>query len=288
MADVTNTVDLVSTAWLADHLAAPDVRVIDAGWRFPGQGHGRDDYLAGHIPGAVHFDIDDVKDDSQSLPHMLPEAAKFASRVRRLGISNGNRVVIYDRSGGASAAARVWWMFRLFGHDDVSLLDGGLDKWQAEQRPIEDLPPVSRDRHFIPRVRQTLVRSKAQMLANLASQREQVLDARSPGRFQGVEAEPWPHRKRGHIPGSLNLPWTELLDPVAKTFLPTEQLRQRFAAAGLQDDRPVVTSCGSGVTACLLAFALHRIGRDDVAVYDGSWAEWGLAEDTPVAPKAPE
>jgi len=174
-------------------------------------------------------------------------------------------------------------MFRVFGHDDISLLDGGLSKWLSEQRPIEDLPPMARDRHFVPRMNQTLVRSKAQMLANLGNGRETVIDARSAGRFHGTEAEPWPHRKVGHIPGSLNLPWGDLLDPESKTFLPLDQLDARFAKAGLSDAKPVVTSCGSGVTACMLAFGLYLLGRDNVAVYDGSWAEWGMADDTPVA-----
>ena len=273
---------LVSTAWLAAHLAAPDIRVVEATWHFPATGKkGRDDYDAAHIPGAVFFDIDDIKDESSALPHMAPDAAKFASKVRKLGIGNGNKVVIYDRAAGSSAAARVWWSFRLFGHQDVALLDGGWSKWAAEHRPIEDLPPMPRDRHFVPRVNQTLLRCKQQILANIESRRELVLDARSAGRFKGVDPEPWPHKKVGHIPGSRNLPWTELIDPETKTFLPVEILRERFAAAGL-DHRPVVASCGSGVTACMLAFGLYLTGRDDVAIYDGSWAEWGLADDTPV------
>jgi thiosulfate/3-mercaptopyruvate sulfurtransferase len=272
---------LVSTGWLADHLTAPDIRIIDATWYFPSTGRsGRDEYDAGHIPGAVYFDIDEIKDDSSLLPHMAPSPEKFASRVRRLGIGNGNKVVVYDRAGGSSAAARVWWMFRLFGHEDVALLDGGLIKWQAELRATEDLPPVSRTRHFIPRVNRTLIRDKAQMLANLQNGRELVLDARSPGRFRGEEAEPWPHHQVGHIPASHNLPWAELLDPTQKTFLPAAVLKQKLADAGV-DRRPLVTSCGSGVTAAILAFALYLTGRDDVAIYDGSWAEWGLADDTP-------
>jgi len=257
---------LVGTAWLAAHLAAPDIRVVEATWHFPATGKkGRDDYDAAHIPGAVFFDIDDIKDESSALPHMAPDAAKFASKVRKLGIGNGNKVVIYDRAAGSSAAARVWWSFRLFGHQDVALLDGGWSKWAAEHRPIEDLPPMPRDRHFVPRVNQTLVRCKQQILANIESRRELVLDARSAGRFKGVDPEPWPHKKVGHIPGSRNLPWTELIDPETKTFLPVEILRERFAAAGL-DHRPVVASCGSGVTACMLAFGLYLTGRDDVAI----------------------
>ena len=273
---------LVSTQWLADHLDAPDVRVVEATWFMPSTGKkGRDEYDAGHIPGAVFFDLDDIADDESPLPHMLPSAAKFASKVRKLGLGNGNRIVVYDRTGGSSAAARVWWMFRVFGHGEVSLLDGGMTKWVAEHRGIEDQPPMTRERHFLPRMDQTLVRGKEHMLGNIGSKREQVIDARSAGRFRGEEPEPWPHRKVGHIPGSLNLPWPELVDPETKTFLPVETIRAKFEKAGITRDKPVVASCGSGVTAAMLTFGLYLTGRDDVAIYDGSWAEWGLAEDTP-------
>ena len=173
-------------------------------------------------------------------------------------------------------------MFRVFGHTEVSILDGGIGKWKAEGRAIEDLPPMPRERHFMARVNQLLVRDKAQILANLDSRREQVIDARSPARFAGKDKEPWPHKKVGHIPGSFNLAWNELLDPVSKTFLPAEVLEKKFSQTGLNLSKPIVASCGSGVTACVLAFGLYLLGHDDVAVYDGSWAEWGLADDTPV------
>ena len=274
---------LVSTQWLAEHLTAPDVRVVDASWHHPSADRdARAEYAQSHIPGAVYFDIDDVANKTSLLPHMLPEAAKFASRVRKLGIGNGNRVVVYDSAGGGGAAARVWWMLRVFGHHDVSILDGGFTKWLAEDRPVEDLPPMPRERHFVPRVNQFLFREKAQVLANIGSSKEQVIDARSPGRFAGKDAEPWPHKKSGHIPNSLNLPWSELLDPTDKTFLPADVLRERFAKAGLDIGKPTIATCGSGVTACMLALALYLLGNDQVAVYDGSWAEWGLADDTPV------
>jgi thiosulfate/3-mercaptopyruvate sulfurtransferase len=273
---------LVSTQWLADHLDAPDVRIVEATWFFPATGKkGRDEYDAGHIPGAVFFDLDDIADQDSPLPHMLPSAAEFAAKVKKLGLGNGNRIVVYDRASGSSAAARVWWTFRVFGHDEISLLDGGMAKWQAERRPVEDQPPVTRERDFVPEVHPGLVRGKAQMLANLDGKADQVIDARSAGRFRGDEKEPWPHKKVGHIPGSLNLPWPELIDPDTKIFLPAETIRAKFEKAGLSADKPVVASCGSGVTACMLAFGLYLTGRDDVAVYDGSWAEWGLAEDTP-------
>lgn len=281
MTNLSPSEALVSTEWLADHLDAPDVRVVDATWFFPSTGKkGHEAYDAGHIPGAVFFDIDDVADSDNPLPHMMPSAAKFASKVKKLGLGNGNRIVVYDRASGGSAAARVWMMFRQFGHGEISLLDGGMTKWLAEHRPVEDQPPVTRERHFLPHP-QDLVRSKGDMLANIASGRETVIDARSAGRFKGQEAEPWPHRKVGHIPGSLNLPWTEMLDPDSKTFLPPEQLRAKFAAAGISGNKPIVASCGSGVSACMLAFGLFLTGRSDVAIYDGSWAEWGLADDTP-------
>jgi thiosulfate/3-mercaptopyruvate sulfurtransferase len=274
---------IVSTDWLADHLSAPDVRVVDASYHMPASGlDARAEYEHEHIPGTVFFDINDIADSANPLPHMLPEAAKFASKVRKLGLGNGNRVIVYDHASGSAAAARVWWMFRLFGHDDVSVLDGGMAKWLSEGRPVEDLPPMPRERHFMPRVNQLLVRSKDQVKANIDSGRDQVIDARSPGRFAGRDAEPWPHTKVGHIPGSLNLPWPELLDPDSKTFLPAEALAQRYAKAGIDITKPTVASCGSGVTACMLALGLALLGNDETAVYDGSWAEWGLAEDTPV------
>jgi thiosulfate/3-mercaptopyruvate sulfurtransferase len=273
---------IVSSQWLADHLAAPDVRVVDATYFAAGGGKdGYGEYVRQHIPGAVYFDIDEIADATSSLPHMLPEAAKFASKVRKLGLDNGNRIVIYDRANGGSAAARVWWMFRVFGHTDVSVLDGGMAKWLREARPVDDLPPMPRERHFMPRVNQLLVRDKEQMKSNLDSRREQVVDARSGGRFAGTEAEVWPCKKVGHIPGSANLPWGELLDSQSGTFLPAEVLAGRFAKAGIDLAKPVVATCGSGVTACVLALGLYLLGNREAAVYDGSWAEWGLAEDTP-------
>lgn len=273
---------LVSTEWLAERLTAPDLRIVDGTYYLPVQGRdARAEYNGCHIPGAVFFPLDEIADTANPLPHMLPSPEKFSSRVRKLGLGDGNRIVIYDQHGLMSAA-RVWWTFRVFGHRDVAVLDGGLPKWLREGRPIEDLPPMPRERHLTARRNNLMVRDKEQIRANIAARREQVIDARSAGRFKGEEAEPWPGRRSGHIPGSLNLPYTDLLDPKDKTLLPADAIKAKFEAAGLDLSRPAVASCGSGVTAAVLAFALHLIGHEDVAVYDGSWAEWGLPGDTPV------
>jgi thiosulfate/3-mercaptopyruvate sulfurtransferase len=275
---------LVSTEWLAQHLEAPDLRVVDASWYLPAQGkNGRAEYEAGHIPGAVFFDIDEIADTESDLPHMLPSPEKFAARVRKLGLGDGSRIVVYDQLGLMSAA-RVWWMFRVFGHKDIALLDGGLPKWIAEGRPTEDRLPQPRERHFTARYNNLMVRDLAQMKRNLDSKREQVVDARSAGRFDGSEKEPRQGLRSGHIPGSRNIPFTELLDPKTKTLLPAPTIADRFRKAGVDLSKPVVTSCGSGVTAAVLAFGLHLIGHPDVALYDGSWSEWGRPGDTPVEP----
>jgi thiosulfate/3-mercaptopyruvate sulfurtransferase len=273
---------LVSTDWLATHLDAPDLRVVDGSFTLPGvTPTAQELYRQRHIPRALFFDIDDIADEKSPLPHMLPSPEKFAQRLRRLGLGDGHKIVVYD-SAGLTSAARPWWMLRVFGHSDVAILDGGLPKWQAEGRPVTDEPPVPRERHFTARLNSLLVRDKAQLLENLASKREQVLDARARGRFAGTAKEPRDGLRSGHIPGSLNLPYDELIDPQTRTLLPAEELARRFAAAGLERAKPVVTSCGSGVTACALAFGLHLLGWPDAAVYDGSWSEWGMPGDTPV------
>ncbi|MGE5475103.1 MAG: 3-mercaptopyruvate sulfurtransferase [Bacteroidales bacterium] len=265
---------LVSTEWLAAHLSAPDVRVVDASWHMPAAGrNAREEYESCHIPGAVYFDVDEIADTSVPLPHMLPPPEKFASRVRKLGLGNGHKVVVYDTAG--LGAARVWWMFRVFGHRDVAVLDGGLTKWKQEQRPLEDLPPMPRDRHFLPHFNATLVRSFEQVRANVDSKREQVIDARSAGRFAATAPEPRPTRLVGHMPGAVNVPFTDLINEANKTMKSAAELKARFDAAGVDFSRPLVASCGSGMTACTLALALYLIGYPDTAVYDGSWTEWG-------------
>lgn len=275
---------IVTTDWLEAHLKAPDVRVVDASY-YPkiANRNPREEYDAEHIPGAVFFDIDDVADQANPLPHMLPAPEKFASKVRKLGLGNGHKIVVYDTTGFASAACRVWWMFRYFGHRDVAILDGGFPKWLREQRAVEDMPPMPRDRHFIPHVNHTLLRDFDQVKANIELGREQTIDARAAGRFNGTDPELWPVKKGGHIPGSVNLPFADLIDERERTLKPLDQIKARIDAAGIDMHKPVITTCGSGVTACVVAFALHLLGHQDVSVYDGSWAEWGNRDDAPVA-----
>ncbi|WP_343714112.1 3-mercaptopyruvate sulfurtransferase [Inquilinus sp.] len=274
---------IVSTSWLADHLDNPDVRIVDATYHLPGTN--RDaaaEFAEAHIPGAVFFDVDDIAAPESKapggLPHMLPPPELFAERMADLGIGNDSFVVCYDVHGLMSAA-RAWWMLRAFGHDGVAVLDGGLPAWKAEGRPLESGMPTPVPARFTAHFRPALLRSKAEILAGRVGT---VIDARARERFEGTAPEPRPGLRGGHIPGALNLPFGELLDPATKRLLPPEAIAARFAAAGLPERGPVTASCGSGITACVLALGLHRIGREDAAVYDGSWAEWGMPGDTPV------
>ena len=272
---------LVSTAWLADHLGAPDVRVVDASWYFP---HEEKDPLEqfklAHIPGAVFFDIDEIADEKSDLPHMLPSPVKFASRVRKLGLGDGARIVVYDQLGLRSAA-RVWWSFRAMGHEDIVVLDGGLPKWIAEGRPVDDGPALPRDRHFTARYSNDLVRDLSQVKRALASGKEQLVDARSAARFSGEAPEPRDGVRGGHMPGAFNVPSSAILAPDG-TVKTTTQLTELFKEAGVDLNRPIITTCGSGITAAILSLALARIGKDRTPVYDGSWTEWGAREDTEV------
>src|SRR5690606_3314052 len=279
--EIIMTDPLVTTEWLAAHLSDPGVRVVDGSWHMAAaERDARAEFEAAHIPGAVFFDIDEVADRTTDLPHMLPSPAEFAAAVGALGIGNEHRVVVYD-THGVMSAARVWWTFRAFGHDTVAVLDGGVKKWLAEGRPVERGSAAPEPRTFTARPRPELVRDLRAMLDNVQTGREPVLDARSAGRFAGIEPEPREGLRGGHIPGSLNVPVGTLSRPDG-TFRPVEELRAAFSGAGLEPDRPVVTSCGSGVTASVLALGLHRIGRADAAVYDGSWSEWGARDDTPI------
>ncbi len=272
---------LVSTDWLARHLDDPDLRILDASWHMPDAGRdARAEYEAGHIPGARFFDIDEIADQRSDLPHMAPPTEKFVSRMRAMGVGDGHQVVVYD-STGIFSAPRVWWLFKLMGKADVAVLDGGLPKWRAEGRPLEDMGPVIRDRHMTVSLRNDLVRDVTQVAKASKLGVPQILDARAPERFRGDTPEPRTGLRAGHIPGSRNLPFGDLLTP-AGTMKAPDALRENFRAAGIDPDRPVITTCGSGVTAAVLALALARIGRDDWSLYDGSWTEWGAYEDLPV------
>jgi thiosulfate/3-mercaptopyruvate sulfurtransferase len=274
---------LVTTDWLGKHLADADLRVLDGSWHMPQlKRDARAEFAQAHIPGAVFFDIDAIADHSTDLPHMLPDAAAFAAAVGALGIGSGDRVIVYDVRGVVSAA-RVWWTFRAFGHDAVAVLDGVLRKWRAEGRPVESGTPATPARTFKAAFRPELVRDLDAMRANLVSRAAQVLDARSAGRFAGTEPEPRPGLRGGHIPGSLNLPYDTLYNQDG-TLKADDQLSAAVRAAGVDLSRPVVATCGSGVTASVLALVLYILGHRDVAVYDGSWSEWGGRTDTPTAP----
>ncbi|GIU66206.1 3-mercaptopyruvate sulfurtransferase [Candidatus Phycosocius spiralis] len=274
---------LVSTQWLADKLDAPDIRVVDASWHMPDINRdGRQEYLRGHIEGAVFFDIDEIADTDSPYPHMMPSPEKFTSRVQRLGLGDGLRLVIYD-SLGVFSSARVWWMFRTMGHEDVVVLDGGLRKWHAEGRPLDDGLPVARERHFTVRRRADLIRDKTQIVRKLETRSAQIVDARPAGRFEGTMSEPRAGLRSGHMPGSLNLPYTTVLNPDG-TLKDSAALADVFQAAGVDLRRPIVTTCGSGVSACIVALALARLGVWDVPVYDGAWCEWASDPHAAILP----
>jgi thiosulfate/3-mercaptopyruvate sulfurtransferase len=273
---------LVSTAWLADELGKPDLVIFDATKYLPNEGRdGAAEFLTAHIPGARFFDIDAVADPDTDLPHMVPTPGRFAKLMGEMGVSNGARVVFYDQKGLASAA-RGWWMMGLFGHDKAAVLDGGLPKWRAEGRAVETGPAAPAvPTTFRPDFRAARLRGIGDVLRDVASGETLILDARAAGRFTAAIPEPRPGMRSGHMPGAANLPYTELLNP-DQTLRPPAELRARFAAAGVDGSRPVVTSCGSGVTAAILTLGLRLSGLPEGALYDGSWTEWGGRPDTPI------
>jgi thiosulfate/3-mercaptopyruvate sulfurtransferase len=276
---------LVDAAWLIARQQAPDVRIVDATWFAPPDPRDpRALFAESRIPGAVFFDIDEIADTANPLPHMLPSPEKFASRMRKLGLGDGARFVIYDRSGIFSAA-RVWWMMRAMGKEDVVVLDGGLPAWIAAGGPLDDGPPIKpMERHFTVRARQDLVRTLAQMRSMVETGGGDILDARPPARFTGEAEEPRPGLRRGHMPGAVNIAWSCVLDETGK-MLTAAQLHP-ILSAYLHGARPAAATCGSGVSAAVLVLALARLGRWDVSLYDGAWAQWGGLIDTPIATDA--
>lgn len=277
-----NAQALVTTDWLAGKLDNPDVVVLDGTYHLPtAKRDAEAEFAAKHIPGAIRFNIDAICDPDDPLPHMMPTPELFAAKVSALGIGNEQRVVVYDVYGMQSAA-RTWWMFRVFGHDNVSVLDGGLPKWEAEERPITAETKLRTVTNFAAGFRPELVRGIDDVRAVVEAGGAQIVDARAIGRFTAIEPEPRPGMRSGHMPGAINLPFTELLDPAFREFKDTATILDRVQAANIDLSQPVITSCGSGVTACAVSLALFLAGKEDAAVYDGSWSEWGGRQDTPI------
>ncbi len=272
---------LVSTEWLEAHLSDPDLRIFDASWYLPDMKRdARAEYDRGHIPGARFFDVDEISDLRSELPHTVPPTEKFISRMRAMGVGDGHQVVVYD-GAGLFSAARVWWLFRLMGKTDIAVLDGGYPKWTAEGRPTEDMPPIMRDRHITVSRQNHLVRDVTQVASASKLGDHEILDARAPGRFKGEEPEPREGLRAGHIPGSKNIHYRTLLNDDGSMKSP-DALKAVFDAAGVDQSKPAITTCGSGVTAAILSLALERIGHRKHSLYDGSWSEWGMYDDLKV------
>jgi thiosulfate/3-mercaptopyruvate sulfurtransferase len=281
---------LVSSEWLAAHLSDENLRILDCTWHHTSTKlDGRTQYRGRHLPGAVHFDIDSVADPANPLPHMLPSAADFAKKVGLLGVGDGDRVIVYDRQFGGSAAARAWWIFRVFGYRNVSLLDGGFTKWTKEKLPTEMSPVRPTAKTFTATWSPALVRTLVQMRDNLESGAEQVVDARGPAKYDGTQEDVFKFKKQGHMPNAINVPWADLLvpsdDPAGRAtgiFEPVDVIKSRFEGAGIDPAKPIVATCASGILSPMVALALHLAGNEAVAVYDGGWCEWSLVDDAPV------
>ncbi len=272
---------LVSTDWLAEHLRDPGLVVVDGSWYLPAENRdGFEEYLAAHLPGAVFFDVDEIADHSRGLPHMLPPPDVFSLHMARLGISNGDKVVVYD-GAGLFSAPRVWWTLRIFGMQDVFVLDGGFPKWRAEGKPVEAGMVTREPTHFSATFNEAMVANLERIKKTLVDRSAQVVDARSAARFRGEAPEPRPGVRSGHMPGSLNLPSGKLVEDGA--LASPQKITAAASEAGIDPSRPVITSCGSGVTAAILWLAIDSIGKEPQALYDGSWAEWGSNEELPVA-----
>lgn len=282
--DYVNPNALVSTDWLADHLSAENLVVVDASFFVPGgTAPAKEQYAEGHIPGALYFDINEVADPEAAQDHTVPSAAVFNTKVGALGICNDTTVIVYDAAGGACAAARVWWMFRAFGHDKVAVLDGGLTKWKSENRALTtEVPAPAATSFTASREALDMVRSKEDIRTNIDAKAYQVLDARSAGRFAGTDPEPKAGLRSGHIPGSRNIPFASLFEFDTKTFRSADEIKATFDSAGVDLTKPTATTCGSGVTACTVALGAFLLGKDDIAIYDGSWVDWGSDPDTPI------
>ncbi len=273
---------LVSTAWLAAHIKDSDLRIFDASWYLPAMKRdAKADYAAGHIPGARFFDIDEISDLRSELPHTVPPVEKFMSRMRALGVGDGHQVVVYD-GHGLFSAARVWWLFRLMGQTNIAVLDGGLPKWVADGNKLTAAAPSIRDRHMTVQRQNQLVRDVTEVARAAKLGDHEIIDARAADRFTGDAEEPREGMRKGHIPGSKNLPFTKLLNADG-TMKDPDGIRAVFHTAGIDLTKPAITTCGSGVTAAVLSLALERIGKTDHSLYDGSWSEWGMYADLPIA-----